>query len=547
MLIIIAGVVGGLAIFLFGLQLTAESLQKIASGFLRGILGLITRNPVRGILTGAFMTVCTQSSSATTVLLVNFVQAGLIKFAQTIGVILGADIGTTLTVQLIAFKVSDYALLMVAAGFIMKTIAHYEREKFIGQALLGFGFIFLGMLLMKQGVQPLHDSEKFIRLLVTFKEKPFLALLAATAITAIVQSSAATIALALTLAGQGLFGTDAVEVVQMSLPIIFGANIGTCATALLASIQVGSDARRVAVAHLLIKIIGVILFFPLLKWFSHFVVSFTHLFTTGVVGEARMLANAHTMFNVLITLILLPFVSIITRAAARVVPDGGGRVRKTYTALLNTPSLAFAEARKKIEEMFSAVSKMVSNGILVLRNRDRRLLEDLKRMDDVVDELHKDVTLFLTGLAQRTLSNGESSEEVKLLRVSQHLESVGDIVNGEFLYMAQKMIDDDLSFSFEGFHEMERLHRMVCRNLTTVEEVFKSGDASRLKSVVESREDFRRVWDESYTSHIDRMHRGISESSRTGTIHFHILLSLESMNSQIINLAHLMGMEERHS
>ena len=540
MLIVLAGVLGGLAIFLFGLQITGEALQKVAGRVLRGILGMATRNPVTGVVTGAFITVCTQSSSATTVFLVNFVQSGLMRFSQTIGVILGADIGTTFTVQLIAFRIADYALIMVAAGFLLKSLAHYEREKFIGQALFGFGFIFLGMLLMKQGVLPLRDSEKFIRMFLVFRQNPLLALLVATAVTAIIQSSAATIALALTLAGQGMFGTEPIEIIQTSLPIIFGANIGTCATAALASIQVGSDARRVAVAHLIIKIIGVAIFFPLLRWFSHFVLAVSHLFTAGDIGPARMLANSHTVFNVLVTVVLLPFSGLIGRVVSLIMPSGASREKKVYEGLLESPPLALANAREKIKQMFSTVSEMVSKAILVLRDSDRRLLEDLERMDDVVDGFHKKVTAFLTRLGQRTLSGEESGEEVRLLGLSHYLESLADTVKREFLYVAQKVMDDDLSFSFAGFHEIEKLHQIVCCNLKTVEDVFKSGEKSRLRSVIESREDFRHLWEESYSSHIDRMHKGLSESSSTGAIHFHILLSLESMNSQIVNIAYLM-------
>lgn len=537
MLIVIAGLTGGLAIFLFGLHLTAEALQKVAGGFLRGILGFMTSNPFKGILTGAFMTTCTQSSSATTVLLVNFVQANLMKFPQTIGVILGAAIGTTLTVQLIAFRITDYCLIIIAAGFLLKTLARYEKEKFIGQAIFGFGFIFLGMLLMKQGVEPLGNSERFIQALIIFKENPLLSLLISTVFTAIIQSSAATIALALTLASQGLFGTDPVEVVQMSMPIIFGANIGTCATALLASIQVGRNARRVAVAHLLIKIIGVLICFPVYMWFSKFVVSLTHLFTR--VGEGRLIANAHTIFNVLNVVILLPFAGSLARLVSSTVGGREARSEKLVTGLFETPSLALAEAGRRIEEMFSKVSEIVSKSISVLRNGDSRLLEDLRNMDNTVDKLHADVTLFLTKLAQGRLSHEESKEEMKLLRLSHQLEHVADAVNGEFLFTAQKVIDDDLSFSFEGFSEIERLHRVVCDNLSLVENAFKSGDASLLESVVQSREKFRNLWKKSYISHIERVHKGLSESFSTSAIHFHILTSLESINSQLINIVYL--------
>ncbi len=540
-MIVIFGVLGGLAIFLFGLQLTGEAMQKVAGRILRDILRLVTKNPVSGIATGAFITLCTQSSSATTVFLVNFVNAGIMKFSQTIGVILGADIGTTFTVQLIAFRISDYCLAMVAIGFIVKMVSRYEREKFIGQALLGFGFIFLGMLLMKQGVEPLRDSEKFVRLLCAFKGNPLLALAVSTAVTAIIQSSAATLAIALTLAGQGLLGTNPFEVVQICLPIVFGANIGTCATAFLASIQSGAGARRVAVANVLIKIIGVAIFFPLMGYLSHFIVWLSHFIARGEVSEVRLIANAHTVFNVMIVVIILPFSRLIEKASTGIMRQGGREKEAAFEALLKIPELAFTEVRKKIEEMFAAVSKMVSDSISILREGNRRALEDLKHMDDIVDGIHREVTDFLARLGQRTLSSGESKEEIKLLGISHHLERLGDIVNGEFLYVAKKVIDEDLSFSYTGFHEVEKLHEIVCRNLEVVESVFKSGELPALEKVIGSGMHFRDLLRESYASHIDRMHKGLSESFETKEIHFHILLSLESMNAQVVEIAELLG------
>jgi phosphate:Na+ symporter len=545
-LIVIFGVLGGLAIFLFGLQLTGEAMQKVAGRILRDILRLVTKNPVSGIATGAFITLCTQSSSATTVFLVNFVNAGIMKFSQTIGVILGADIGTTFTVQLIAFRISDYCLAMVAIGFIVKMVSRYEREKFIGQALLGFGFIFLGMLLMKQGVEPLRDSEKFVRLLCAFKGNPLLALAVSTAVTAIIQSSAATLAIALTLAGQGLLGTNPFEVVQICLPIVFGANIGTCATAFLASIQSGAGARRVAVANVLIKIIGVAIFFPLMGYLSHFIVWLSHFIARGEVSEVRLIANAHTVFNVMIVVIILPFSRLIEKASTGIMRQGGREKEAAFEALLKIPELAFTEVRKKIEEMFAAVSKMVSDSISILREGNRRALEDLKHMDDIVDGIHREVTDFLARLGQRTLSSGESKEEIKLLGISHHLERLGDIVNGEFLYVSKKVIDEDLSFSYTGFHEVEKLHEIVCRNLEVVESVFKSGEFSALEEVIESGMHFRDLLRESYASHIDRMHKGLSESFETKEIHFHILLSLESMNAQVVEIAELIGEGEKN-
>ena len=272
-------------------------------------------------------------------------------------------------------------------------------------------------------------------------------------------------------------------------------------------------------------------------WFSKFVISVTHVFAKT--GEARLIANAHTIFNVLNALILLPFAGSLTRLVSSTVRGREARAENPVTGPFETPSLALAEAGRKIEEMFSTVSKMVSKSISVLRNGDSRLLEDLRDMDNTVDDLHADITLFLTKLAQGRLSHEESKEEMKLLRLGHQLEHIADAVNGEFLFTAQKVIDHDLSFSFEGFSEIERLHRVVCDNLSLVENAFKSGDASLLENVVQSREKFGNLWQKSYTSHIERVHKGLSESFSTSAIHFHLLTSLESINSQLIDIVYL--------
>ena len=537
MLTAAAGIAGGLALFLFGLQVTSESLQKAAGGVLRSILRLATRSPAKGVLTGLFITLCTQSSSATTVLLIGFVRAGLMQFSQSIGVILGADLGTTITVQLIAFRLADYALLIVAAGFVINAVCRYEREKFIGQALFGFGLIFTGMMLMGEGVRPLQESEGFLRTLVMLRDYPVLSLIAATLITAVIQGSAATIAFAITLASQGLLGTEPFEVVLMSLPIIFGANIGTCATAFLASLKTTRDAGRVAIAHLLIKVIGVLLFLPFMRWFSHTSVILSERLLGADVSPARLLANAHTLFNILIVFILLPFTGFIAGLSTRLSRDRKAEEAAADYSLLETPELALSWAESRIEEMFGIVKEMLSNTISVLRHNDRRLMENTRKMDSLVDSLNKNIVLFLTRLGQRSLSKAESDREIKLINISSRLENTADIISREILFLSEKIMTKDLSFSFEGFHEIQHLHSIISENLEDVMKAFREGDGAVLERIRDKQKYLKQYSENSCRMHIKRLHKGISEAYSTEEVHFHLLTGFNSINSILLEIA----------
>ncbi len=537
MLTVIAGIGGGLALFLYGLQMTSESLQKVAGGALRSILKIATKNPSKGVLTGLFITLCTQSSSATTVLLIGFVRAGLMRFSQSIGVILGADLGTTITVQLIAFRLADYALLIVAAGFVINTLCRYEREKSIGQALFGFGLIFTGMMLMGEGVRPLQENRGFLNFLLLLRDYPLLSLAAATLITAVIQGSAATIAFAITLASQGLLGEEPFEVVLMSLPIIFGANIGTCATAFLASMKTTAEARRVATAHLLIKVLGVLVFLPFMGWFARASVVLSERMLGPGVSDARLLANAHTLFNILIVAILLPFTGLVAKLSKLIAKDRENEEDSADYSLIESPELAFSWAEGKIEEMFTIVQRMFSNTLEILRHSDRRLMEDTRWMDHRVNKLDKNIVMFLTRLGQKKLSKSESASEISLISISNNLENIADVISREMLFLLEKVVVKDLSFSFEGFHEIQQIHSIISENLQDVAESFRTKDPDILRRITEKQKYLKEVSESSCKRHIMRLHKGISEAYSTEEIHFHVLSSLNNINFLLMEIA----------
>ncbi|HHE73864.1 MAG TPA: Na/Pi cotransporter family protein, partial [Desulfobacteraceae bacterium] len=301
---------GGLALFLYGMEKMSTGLKRTAGNRMRSILAALTRNRVIAMFVGAFITMVIQSSSATTVMLVSFVQAGLMTFVQSMGVILGADIGTTVTAQLIAFKLTDYALLMIALGFSLHMFGKRGMTKNIGDVIMGFGILFFGMKLMSDAMNPLRTYAVFIDTMREM-ENPFLGILIGALFTALVQSSSATTGVVIVLAQQGLLTLEA------GIPLVFGANVGTCITAGLASIGTSREAKRVALAHVIFKLAGVLLFVFWIPWFADFIRMIAERFDSGT---ARQIANAHTIFNVALALIFLPFTEYFSRLVVGILP-----------------------------------------------------------------------------------------------------------------------------------------------------------------------------------------------------------------------------------
>jgi len=296
---LVVGLAGGLAFFLYGMEKMSDGMKSSTGDKMRAILAALTQNRVVGMIAGAFVTCVIQSSSATTVMLVSFVQAGLMSFANSLAVILGADIGTTITAQLIAFKLTDYALMMIAIGFGMQMLSKNENTKNIGNVILGFGILFFGMKLMSDAMKPLRTYPAFIQMLEGL-ETPLLGIMAGAVFTALVQSSSAFTGVVIVLAQQGLITLEA------GIPMIFGANIGTCITAGIASIGMSREAKRVALGHVIFKIGGVLLFIFWIPKFADIIRLIADYFGSGT---ARQVANAHTIFNVTLALLFLPFTS----------------------------------------------------------------------------------------------------------------------------------------------------------------------------------------------------------------------------------------------
>ena len=527
---------GGLALLLYGMQLIGEGLQRAAGGHLRHLLTSMTRTRLAAVASGALVTSIIQSSSATTLMLIGFVSAGLLTFRQSLGVILGADIGTTVTVQLLAFKVQELSLLLVGAGFAMTFFARRGLVKSLGQVILGFGFIFLGMKVMNDGLAPLVENELTRKVLVALADNQFLALLVGAVLSASMASSAATIGLTLSLGQQGLLPLAA------AIPVVLGANIGTCATALAASLRSSSDARRVAVAHIAFKVLGVALVFPFISPLTTVVAQ-----TAGDV--ARQIANAHTFFNVAISALFLPFAPWAARVITALVPeeergDNPYRTRYLDDRYLDQPALAVGQATREALRMGDVAQNMLRDAMVVLRTDNQELLEDVERRDDQLDYLDREIKLFIARLGRETMSADMAQKEISLISFIGNLENIGDIIDKNLMELARKKLYQGRRFSEAGEAELIEFHSLVSKNLERAIAGFAANDRSLAQEVLDMRPLVRQRERELRDSHLARLRRGLAESLETSEIHLDVLTNLKRISSHITALVYPILEEE---
>jgi phosphate:Na+ symporter len=516
---------GGVALLLYGIQLTGDSLQRAAGARLRGILTGLSRHRILAVVSGAVVTGVIQSSSATTIMLIGFVSAGLMAFRQTLGVILGADIGTTFTVQLIAFRITDYALLLVGIGFVTGFIARRRMVKDVGQAILGFGLLFLGLKLILDGAAPLKTQPLAAQLIASVTDSSVLALLVGAVFSALVASSAATIGLTLALASQGLLTLPG------AVGIVLGANIGTCATALMAAVGASAEAKRVAVAHIAFKLLGAALVFP-------FIEPFTALVAMTAEDPGRQIANAHTFFNIGISLLFVPFTPWAARTIEALVPDeptGDNPFRTRYLdeRALDQPALAIGQATREALRMADVVQGMHRDVVEVFRSDDQELLEDVERRDDQADFLEREIKLFLARLDRSAMGGDLARREIGLISIIGNLENIGDIIDKNLMELARKKLYHGRRFSEAGWAEILEFHGMVTKNLEAAIAAFAANDRALAQEVLDQRPVMRQRERELRESHLGRLRQGLAESLETSEIHLDILTNLKRISSHV--------------
>jgi len=542
-LFLIFGLAGGLSLFLFGMNMMSKSLQRSAGGRMRAILSALTINRFVGVGVGAFVTMVIQSSSATTVMLVSFVQARLMTFAQTTGVILGADIGTTVTAQLIAFKLTDYALLMIACGFLLRYGAKRAQWKNAGEVLLGFGLLFFGMSVMSEAMYPLRSYQPFLHLL-TDLENPWLGILVGTIFTSLIQSSSAFTGIVIVLAQQGFLSLEA------GIPLIFGANIGTCVTAALAAIGASREATRVALAHTLFKVFGVLAMVWWIPAFADLVRSISP--GPDAVGESqavmarfvpRQIANAHTVFNVGLALVFLPFTSLIARLVVRLLPDRPEAAREWFykarhldSDMIGAPALALNLAKVEILRLGEKVKSMAINSLEPFLDHNLEILDRLHREENKVDALDEQITDYLVDIGKQELSEEQTREVYMMLHVTKQFEHIADIIDKQIRPLAMKMVEKNAEFSETGQAEVQSYHIKMCKQISRALEAFRDGSLDLAKHMSDKQKSYVALEEDYRQAHFQRIHRAISESVTSSEIHLELMDSYRRISSYSTNV-----------
>ena len=429
----IFGLAGGLAMFLFGMNMMSEGLQKAAGDKMKKILAMLTKNPVLGVLAGTVVTAVLQSSSATTVMVIGFVSAGLMTLPQAISVILGANIGTTMTAQLMAFKISDYIWLIVFVGFIISLLAKNERVKNIGQTIFAFGALFVGIETMGSVMKPLADSPIFLNMIEKVSNVPILGVMVGALMTLVVQSSSATIAVLQNFASQtGPDGVSSVLGLAGAIPILLGDNIGTTITAILASLGQSKNAKRTAIAHSIFNISGSVVFVCIIPWFAKFV---EWISPKGPEVEviSRQIANAHTTFNIVCTLVWLPFIWVLVKIVMFLIRGEDAKAvdesKSKYLdhKILNQPVFAIKMVTQEIEDMALNIKEVLSDIRKELKGNDLRLLTTIKEECEVLSKRNEETILYLASLfAGGSLTENQAGYASDMLIL---LENLGNITN----------------------------------------------------------------------------------------------------------------------
>ena len=536
------GLLGGLAIFIYGMNMMSECLQKAAGGKMRSILALLTKNPVMGVLAGALTTAVLQSSSATTVMAIGFVSAGFMNLPQAISIIIGANIGTTMTAQIIAFKLSDYIYAIIFVGFIISFLVESEKVKNIGQTIFAFGLLFLGIETMGSVMKPLADSPVFTEMIARVSDVPILGVAVGTLMTLVVQSSSATVAVLQNFASQaGPDGVTSAIGLAGAIPILFGDNIGTTITAVLASIGQTKDAKRTAVAHCVFNISGTFLFI----WFvGPFAKLIQMISPKGPEIEviSRQIANTHTIFNCVMTLVWVPLIWLMVKIVMRIIPDGR---KEQYSLseplyldekLLGQPTAALQLVAKEVLHCSEIVRDMIRQTREALKNEEKKEIEDVHCKLDAVKSLHARITQYLTDLfASGSLNEEQASQSAGIMYVLSDVDRMG-ILCGEVAGGIKEKMEKKYKYSKEAMKDLGKSLELIETMYSEVLEAIVSGKLEHAKELVKKREKVMELDISMRKAHMSRVSKGKCDASLTAPFNS-ILYSIDRMGNSCVNIA----------
>lgn len=530
-LAIVSGLIGGLGLFLFGMKLMGDGLENAAGEKLKSIIEKVTSNRIIGVLVGAFVTAIIQSSSATTVMVVSFVNAGLMNLVQAASIIMGANIGTTITAQMVSFNLEGIAPLVIGIGVIITLVAKNKKVRDIASILLGFGLLFLGMGMMSGAMKPVADSDIFKHFVVLVGDNIFLGILAGLLMTALVQSSSATTGILIALAASGAIKLN------VALPIILGCNIGTCITALISAVGVSKTAKKAAIIHLLFNVIGTIIFIP----FVGILVNIVQSISPGSV--ARQVANAHTIFNITVTLILLPFINFLVLIANKILP-GDDKVEKKDTIylddkLLENPVIASVQAEKETLRMAEKARENFILSMEAFRDSSLEHAEKVMKNEEIIDTLEKDIADYLMKISQSELSGDVNNSVTANFHVISDLERIGDHAKN-IAELAIEKVNGKVHYDEEEKQDLKVMYNTTLEVVEMAFNTYENKDLNNIDSLAKLEDAIDNMEKELRKSHIKRL--SSKKASAHGSVIFlDIISNLERIGDHAVNIAEVIS------
>ncbi len=522
-------IIAAVCLLLWGITLLRLGVTRGFGAQLHKVLSLCTGNRLTAFFAGLGMTTVLQSSMATTLIVTGFAAQGLVNASTGLAIVLGADVGTTLVAQLFSLNISALMPFFMIAGFILYSIEHTGRIKNVGRILIGLAFILMALAMLKTASIPLRTSETLPLILAPLDSDPFFAVLLGILFTWIAHSSLAIVLLLMSLVAGGVLP------LIIAFYMVLGANIGGTIAPLISTLRDNPDAMRIPLGNMLIRIVGVCALIP----FIQMIMPYMDKIETD---HAKQLVDFHTIFNICLAMVFLPFTGALSKLLKKALPDrpvsdDPGKPKYLSDKDLDIPSIALASAARETLRMGDIIQQMLEDTFRVLKTNDDKLLACIKEEDDTVDEIYAAIKSYMARLTQEFMDPKDAQRYVQILTFSTNIEHIGDVIDKNLLPILQKKIKNQYNFSEAGFKELEHIHKLVLESVQLAQSLFISGDKDSARRLVEGKETIRKAEIDGMTTHIDRLRGGNPATIATSSLHLDIIRDYRRINTYICTVA----------